>query len=241
VNANICNFRFFGGVSLHKIVVVEKGLKHPVVELIGQGEGQRLDFKFAVNDSLKIARSLVAFANTDGGTLLIGVKDNGVIAGVRTAEEYYMVEAAASVYSSPGIEFTSKEWNIAGRKVLEITVKKGLHPPYFVVESGSGKHLYLRINDSNVETDRLMTRFIKLRHVQKGGFLSVGESEKAIFDALNQQSPLSFPELSNRIAVRRRVAAQIVVNMLLMKLLEWRWDGHQFVYQIAAQEYTSPG
>ncbi len=49
-------------------------------EKINQGEHQQQDFKFAINDSKKIARSLAAFANTDGGCLLVGVKDNGKIA-----------------------------------------------------------------------------------------------------------------------------------------------------------------
>lgn len=48
---------------------------------ISEGESQILDFKFALNDSRKIARSMSAFSNTDGGSLLLGVKDNGVIAG----------------------------------------------------------------------------------------------------------------------------------------------------------------
>ncbi|MFM9985970.1 MAG: helix-turn-helix domain-containing protein [Flavobacteriales bacterium] len=58
---------------------------------IAEGEHQRLDFKYAVNDSRKIAISLSAFANTDGGTLLIGVRDNGSIAGVKPDEEIHMV------------------------------------------------------------------------------------------------------------------------------------------------------
>ncbi|RLD33003.1 MAG: ATP-binding protein, partial [Bacteroidetes bacterium] len=69
-----------------------------IKDLIAEGEHQRLDFKFEISDSKKIARTLAAFANTDGGRLLVGVKDNGVIAGVRSEEEYYMVEAAASMY-----------------------------------------------------------------------------------------------------------------------------------------------
>ena len=63
--------------------------KHPIEALIEQGEHQQLDFKFEVSDSKKIARTLSAFANTDGGRLLIGVKDNGAISGVRSEEEYY--------------------------------------------------------------------------------------------------------------------------------------------------------
>ena len=71
--------------------------KSYIQKLIEKGESQTLDFKFEVSDSRKIARTFSAFANTDGGTLLIGVKDNGAIAGVRTEEEYYMIEAAALV------------------------------------------------------------------------------------------------------------------------------------------------
>ena len=52
-----------------------------------------LDFKFEISDSKKIARTLVAFANTDGGRLLIGVKDNGSISGIRSEEEKYMIDS----------------------------------------------------------------------------------------------------------------------------------------------------
>ena len=41
------------------------------------------------------SEELVAFANTGGGRLLIGVKDNGKIAGIRSEEELYMIEAAS--------------------------------------------------------------------------------------------------------------------------------------------------
>jgi hypothetical protein len=62
-----------------------------LLKLIQQGEHQTQDFKYCISDSRKIARSLVAFANTDGGRLLVGVKDNGRIAGLRSEEEYYSI------------------------------------------------------------------------------------------------------------------------------------------------------
>ena len=69
-----------------------------------------LDFKFEISDSRKIARTFVAFANTDGGRLLVGVKDNGAIAGVRTEEEFYMVEGASRLYCHPEIPLKIKQW-----------------------------------------------------------------------------------------------------------------------------------
>ena len=84
--------------------------KHPIEALIEQGEHQQLDFKFEVSDSKKIARTLSGFGNTDGGRLLIGVKDNGAISGVRSEEEYYMIEAASKMYTHPEVPFTAKRW-----------------------------------------------------------------------------------------------------------------------------------
>ena len=44
---------------------------------------------------------------------LIGVKDNGSITGINSAEEYHMLEAAANMYCRPEIHFKAKEWNIS--------------------------------------------------------------------------------------------------------------------------------
>ena len=96
--------------------------KHPIEALIEQGEHQQLDFKFEVSDSKKIARTLSAFANTDGGRLLIGVKDNGAISGVRSEEEYYMIEAASKMYTHPEVPFTAKRWDVNGKTVLEVYI-----------------------------------------------------------------------------------------------------------------------
>jgi predicted HTH transcriptional regulator len=73
-----------------------------IYDLINQGEHQTLDFKHSITDSKKIARSLAAFANTNGGRLLVGVRDNRSIAGVKSDEEFYMVQAAADMYCKPG-------------------------------------------------------------------------------------------------------------------------------------------
>ena len=77
-----------------------------IYSLIAEGEHQQQDFKFEISDARKIARTFSAFANTDGGKLLVGVKDNGRIAGIRSEEEMYMVETAAQLYCIPEIKYT---------------------------------------------------------------------------------------------------------------------------------------
>ena len=79
-----------------------------IQKLASEGEHEHQDFKFEISDARKIARSLSAFANTGGGRLLVGIKDNGKIAGVRSEEEIYMIEAAASMYCQPAMNQKQK-------------------------------------------------------------------------------------------------------------------------------------
>ena len=95
-----------------------------IKNLIAQGEHLHLDFKFEISDARKIARSLVAFANTSGGRLLVGVKDNGVIAGVRSEEETYMIETAAHVFCKPEVNFVANTHLVDGRTVVEVIVER---------------------------------------------------------------------------------------------------------------------
>lgn len=80
-----------------------------ILDLIAEGEHERQDFKYSITDACKIARSISAFANRSGGRLLIGVKDNGTVAGVRNEEDIYVVEQAAEMYCRPAqhVEFTA--------------------------------------------------------------------------------------------------------------------------------------
>ena len=99
--------------------------------LIAQGEHQELDFKFEISDARKIARTLSAFSNTSGGRLLVGVKDNGRIRGIRSDEEYYMVESAASLYCKPEVQFETRNHSIEGKSVLEIYIPPVDHKPVY--------------------------------------------------------------------------------------------------------------
>ncbi len=131
-----------------------------------------LDFKFEIADSRKIAKTFVAFANTDGGRLLIGVKDNGNIAGVRSEEEKYMAEAAAQMYSSPNVKFDYKEWNIDGKKVLEVTIPKGNERPYYAHNEEDKWKVYIRVKDQNILANKVLINAWKRKARPEGTYVN---------------------------------------------------------------------
>jgi predicted HTH transcriptional regulator len=62
-----------------------------VKELAHKGEGLKIEFKKKANFPDKILREVIAFANTQGGDVLIGVDDDGTVSGLRFIEEEIFV------------------------------------------------------------------------------------------------------------------------------------------------------
>jgi predicted HTH transcriptional regulator len=188
--------------------------------LIDQGEHQQLDFKFQVNDSRKIARTLVAFANTEGGKLLIGVKDNGVIAGVRTEEEYYMIEAAAAMYCKPEILFASRSWIIDGKQVLEIDVAELKKKPAFSLGEDERWMAYVRVGDQNILATPLQIKFWKQQFSETGTLIRYSEKEKMLLSYLSNHPFITLEKFSNISGIPRYKAENVIVGLMSAGLIE---------------------
>ncbi|GMQ28502.1 ATP-binding protein [Algoriphagus confluentis] len=80
-----------------------------VKNLIKQKEGKSLDFKNKITSKEKIAKTLVAFANTIGGFLVIGVTDKRQIRGIDPEEEKYMIDAANQIHCLPQVKISHHE------------------------------------------------------------------------------------------------------------------------------------
>ena len=197
---------------------------HPLEALIAEGEHQRQDFKFEISDSKKIARTLSAFANTDGGRLLIGVKDNGRIAGVRSEEEYYMIEAASERYG--------------GRTVLEIDIERGPDRPYLAPDKDDQYVAYLRMADENRPADpTLVLAWKKLRRPD-GRLFRLTRPVEALFRHLETHPSVSLSEFCRLAHIRRPVARHILSDLLAIGTLRYTFlpDDGRLVYSRAEAE-----
>lgn len=129
-----------------------------ILDLLRQGEHENQDFKYRIDDPVKIAKTLCAFANTSGGRLMIGVKDNGTIKGIDPEEEYYVVEAAAQRYCNPEVKFNYRVWQDPKdpkKLVLEIDVPESEERPHRALNEEKKWLAYVRIEDDTLIANRI--------------------------------------------------------------------------------------
>lgn len=204
----------------------------PILKYIAEGEHQRQDFKFCINDSRKIARTLVAFANTDGGRLLIGVKDNGRIAGVRSDEEYYMIEAAARLYCKPAMTFEPVVWDIDGKIVLEVSVSPGDEKPY-LAQTDDGKWLaYIRVGDENILANAVLVKSWKLNNNPRGLFFNIDTPRRILVELIKSETqPISLTKFVKTAHISRKTAQDILAEFIALKCIRITFTNDNFYYE----------
>jgi len=205
---------------------------HFIKKLIAEGEHQRLDFKFEISDSSKIARTMVAFANTDGGRLLVGVKDNGIIAGVRSEEELYMAEGAASLHCRPEVPIETKEWIIDGRTVLEILIKAGSEKPYMAPDPDGEWRAYIRQEDENFVANSVQMKVWELEGSSENTLIRYREEERMLLEYLDNHHRIGMGKFQKIAGVNRKKAELILVNFILLGFLKIRHEGEHVYYYL---------
>ena len=91
-----------------------------------------------------------AFANTIGGRLLVGVRDDGVVSGVRSEEEIYMLHAAAYEYCQPSSNIHFDTYHVGKHTVVVATIPRSLHRPVKAVTPDGQHKAYIRVADENI-------------------------------------------------------------------------------------------
>jgi predicted HTH transcriptional regulator len=209
-------------------------------KLIEEGENQQLDFKYAINDSRKIARTLSAFSNTDGGRLLIGVRDNGSIAGVRSDEEMYMVGTAAHLFCRPEINFSTRQHTIDRKTVLEVEVPKGDKRPYQAKDTSGRWLAYFRHGDQNLVANRVLLQIWRKEGKKAGVLVRFGKAETILMDYLAKNGSVSLTKFRKIAGISTYRAESILTNLILFRIIEMKASEKGFTYAINPEEPVLP-
>ncbi len=203
-----------------------------VLKMIGEGEHVRQDFKFAISDARKIAKSISAFSNTEGGKLLVGVKDNGKIAGVRSEEEIYMIEAAAKMYCVPEVNISNRIFHIQGKDVLEVTIEESVNKPVCALDENSKAWAYVRIKDENILADTVFLNRWKYNKQDEKVVVTYSEREKRLLEIIGKNGEISLNKCCKLSKIPRPATSRLLADFIRFGLVEQVFREHAFYFRL---------
>lgn len=201
--------------------------RHYIASLIAEGEHEHQDFKFAISDARKIARSISAFANAGGGRLLIGVKDNGVVAGVRNEEDIYVVEQAARRYCRPAVDVEFTAFTVdRGVVVFRASIPKAEDRPVCCQEPDGRWRAYYRVADENVVAHPLMVRSWKADTAMD---FTLSDETSLLLGFLDEHPEgVDAADIARRLGVSQRRAEEMVVALASVGIIGFSYRAPRF-------------
>jgi len=184
-----------------------------------EGEGTTLDFKQSVSSAGKIAKTMVSFANTRGGVLLMGVRDNRTLCGVRSEDEKFVLDMAAHFYCRPELEIEIIEHEAEGKTLLEVKVPDGSDKPYYAKDEDGKWWVYVRVNDKSLLASKTTVDFLKRQQQNRENPVPMGHIERGILDYLSKNERITMAQICKMFNVSRRRASRTLVNLMSLDVV----------------------
>ena len=204
--------------------------KRYLQSLISEGEHQQQDFKYRVSDALKLAKSVSAFANTDGGRLLIGVRDDGHMSGVRSEEEIYMMHQAAYRYCRPEASIKFDTYHADGRTIVIATVPPSDKRPICVIDENGKRRAYIRIADENIVASPVHLAIWRETQNEQGTMMTYTDTVRKLLDAMQDQR-LTLNQIVRRSAIPRHKVITLLARLIRFRVAQWEYTDQQFLFR----------
>ena len=214
---------------------------HYLQSLISEGEHQQQDFKYRVSDARKLAKSVSAFANTDGGRLLIGVRDDGHMSGVRDEEEIYMMHQAAYRYCRPEASIKFDTYHVAPsdvhcgdrrlRTIVIATVPPSEKRPICAVDDDGRQRAYIRIADENIVASPVHLAIWRESQNPQGTMMTYTNAVRKLIDVMQDQR-LTLNQIIRRSALPRPKVIILLARLIRFHVAQWEYANQQFLFSL---------
>lgn len=193
--------------------------------LAEKGEGSQLEFKRRIAYPEKVVRECVAFANSSGGLLLVGVNDDGLFTGLKFPEEdLYALNQAIKTLTRPIIKYSFEVIPLSKKKsVIAYTIPESGRKPHYAVEKPFERFgkAYFRISDQSVQASRELRLIMKgERETHKNRLIHYGEPEQQLMQLFHDQETIDINTFLSSSRITRKKASDILINLTLANVLE---------------------
>jgi len=202
-------------------------------KLIEEGEGSNIEFKRKFSTPEKIAKEMIAFANTKGGYILFGVDDDKKIFGVESEKsELELIDTAAKFFCEPEVDYKTEIVPIRDTDVVVIQVFESRTKPHKLIDENdrTSTRVYIRLNDKSVIASKETVNILKHSNPDsKPMILNLGELEKTLIDYLTGNERITVKEFKRLANISERRASRTLVTLVRAEVIRHhRMDNKEF-------------
>jgi predicted HTH transcriptional regulator len=210
--------------------------RRELLDLIEGGENLQTEFKLRFSSSEKIAKEIMAFANTSGGVIIFGVDDNKQIIGVQSEkEEAELFRIAAEDFCEPPAQYEIDYYVVDSKELVIASIPESDQKPHrlqdyhdFDINTAS---VYVRVNDKSIQASKEMIRILRAeRHKNELHKYSIGNIEQAVFTYLENNETITVKQLSEVTNISGRRASRTLVTLVRagVLLIHTKENGEDF-------------
>ncbi|MBL6444869.1 ATP-binding protein [Fulvivirga sp. 29W222] len=207
-----------------------------IKRLVAGGETETVEFKRKAAHPEKIVKELVAFANTRGGYLLIGVNDDSTIPGLKFPEDdAYALDEAIKKYCKPSLKVRKEIVPISEkRSVVLYHVPSGKKKPYYVITDFKTKwgQAFVRIDDKSIKASKEVREILKRSNKNKGVKFNYGEKERILIDYLDKNKSITLDQFKKLAQLNTYKASKTLVLLVLANVLSIKPSDKDDLYSL---------
>jgi predicted HTH transcriptional regulator len=188
--------------------------------LVSKGEGFHLEFKRKATYPDKIVREMIAFANSKGGILLLGIGDDRTIPGLKHPEDESHVIKEALKRCRPALSIKETFIPIGtNRSVIQYEVSESHRKPHYFLTAEQAKESFVRVEDKSIKASREMREIAKRSQRNKDIRFHYGEYEKMLMQYLDQHHTITLKKFTELSGLKRFIASKKLILLVLADVL----------------------
>ena len=204
--------------------------RHELRDLIAGGESSTVEFKRKFTSAEKFAREIIAFANTAGGYLIIGVDDDGTVIGVESEKEIVELVEVARHYITPDLTLDTEIVEIEFVDVAVVHIPNSEEKPHRLIsedpsERPHERKAFIRQGENSVTASKEMAKILAGQNPDAPPMtLSIGDRERRLFTYLERYGKASVNDFARLVNISKRRASQILVKLVRAGVLHIHTD-----------------
>ena len=197
-----------------------------LLKLIEGGESLKVEFKQRFSEYEKIAKEMIAFANTKGGYLIVGIDDDKSVYGVLSEKgEAELLKETADNYCEPPVNYEFHFVELYGREIVVCEIPESESKPHRLQDYKkeldiNDAHVFIRVNDKSVPASKEMIKILQARSASKPLHkYQIGKNEKIVFELLKERETITVKDLADSANLSNRRASRTIIKLVRADML----------------------